>query len=257
MRDGMRIGRVSTEVANRHDILRRALVPLAAFLGVVTSGFVGFMALGEVGPVEAAFWLIDPTSIELHFANHPETGDEALTKLFAVAVSALMVVTGVWIAESVLSAAFGGTFRRELKKVQIKNQIDDLEDHVVVCGYGMFGETVAGKLAERGDDVVVVEIEETDYERAIEDGHLALNADGRREEALHDAGVERARSVVAAVDNSHTNIETSIVVSQLSPDGRMVVRVGDRMHESLARRAGADEVVIPEVMTGESVTDIL
>jgi voltage-gated potassium channel len=35
----------------------------------------------------------------------------------------------------------------------------------------------------------------------------------------------------------------------------MVVRVGDEMYESLARRAGADEVVIPEVLTGESITD--
>jgi hypothetical protein len=248
---------MSTRIPEKHGFIRRALVPVAAFIGVVVAGFGGYLVLADIGPVEAAFWLIDPTSIELHFADHPDAGAEKLTKLYAVAVSSLLVVTGVWIAESVLSAAFGGTFRKEIKMMQVKNSIDGLQDHVIVCGYGMFGETIAERLAERGEEVVVVEIEEADYERALEDGHLALNADARREETLEDAGVERARSVVAAVDDSNTNVETSIVVSQLSPDSRMVVRVGDRMHESLARRAGADEVVIPEVMTGKTVTDIL
>lgn len=33
--------------------------------------------------------------------------------------------------------------------------------------------------------------------------------------------------------------------------------VGDRMYESMARRAGADVVVIPEVMSGDDVADEL
>ncbi|MDZ7687815.1 MAG: NAD(P)-binding protein [Halobacteriales archaeon] len=246
-----------TDVGKRHSVFRRAVVPVAAFLGVVVAGFSGYVVLTDIGYVEAAFWLIDPTSIELHFAEHPDEDAEKATKLYAVAVSGALVVTGVWIAESVLTAAFGGKFKDELRKMQVKKQIGELEDHVVVCGYGMFGETIAENLADRDVDVVVVEIDEADYERVLNDGHLALNADARREDALEEAGVERARSVVAAVDDSNTNVETAIVVSQLSPDCRMVVRVGDRMHESLARRAGADEVVIPEVMTGETVTDIL
>jgi voltage-gated potassium channel len=47
----------------------------------------------------------------------------------------------------------------------------------------------------------------------------------------------------------------AIVVNQISPECRLVVRVGDEMYESLARRAGADEVVIPEVVSGERVTE--
>jgi Trk K+ transport system NAD-binding subunit len=84
---------------------------------------------------------------------------------------------------------------------------------------------------------------------------LAFEGDGRTEEALRSVGVERAKSVVCAVDNSNANIEMAIVVNQVSPECRLVVRVGDEMYESLARRAGADEVVIPEVVSGERVTE--
>ena len=42
--------------------------------------------------------------------------------------------------------------------------------------------------------------------------------------------------------------------SQIAPSVRLVVRVGDETYEQLARRAGADRVVVPEVASAEQVT---
>jgi voltage-gated potassium channel len=121
----------------------------------------------------------------------------------------------------------------------------------------MFGRTVADSLEDRRD-VVVVETDEAQYERALDrEGVLAVNADARREETLTAAGVRRADTVVAAIDDSNANIQIAIAASQLAPGVRLVVRVGDEMYESLARRAGADEVIIPEVVSGRQVTESL
>jgi len=239
----------------RNTLLRRAAYPVAAFVGVVVSGVVGFAALADIGPVDALFWVVDPTSIELHFREHGTEAAERAAKALSILTRALLVLTGAWIAESVLSAAFGGLIGRELKTVQIKKEIGKLEDHVIVCGYGMFGRTVADRLRERDKPVVVIEYDSDEYERTLKDDHLVINGDARQEGVLKEAGVERARSVIGAVDDSNVNIQTAVVVSQISPECRMVVRVGDEMYESLARRAGADEVVIPEVLTGEKITD--
>jgi voltage-gated potassium channel len=140
--------------------------------------------------------------------------------------------------------------------MQNDRTIDQLDDHVVICGYGMFGRTVADSLAD-GRDVVVVESEEGQYDRALDRGVLAVNADARREETLTEAGVRRAETVVAAIDDSNVNIQIAIAASQLAPEVTLVVRVGDEMYESLARRAGADEVVIPEVVSGKQVIESL
>ena len=56
------------------------------------------------------------------------------------------------------------------------------------------------------------------------------------------------------MDSSNTNVEIAITASQLAPDVFVVVRVGDQMYEQLARRAGADAVIIPEVVSGQQVT---
>jgi voltage-gated potassium channel len=236
-------------------VLGRALRPLSAFVGVVVVGIAGFAALGDVGLVEATFWMVDITSVELHFRSHD--GPERATKTFAVLVKVALVLSTLWTAETVLTAAFGGQIQEELKRVQDRRSIEDVEDHVIICGYGMFGRTVAQRLRDAGREVVVVERDDTEFAAVERDDFLGVQGDARQEDRLQRAGVERAAALVAAIDDSNTNIQTAIVASQLAPDLRVVVRVGDEMYESLARRAGADEVVIPEVASGQQVGDLL
>jgi voltage-gated potassium channel len=239
----------------QRPLLRRALRPLGAFLIVVVVAVGGFSLLGRVGLVEAAFWLIDTTSIELHFATHE--GPEMLTKAYAIFVRVALVVTGLWLGETVLTAAFDGQLQGEFRRMQQERKLADLADHVVVCGYGMFGRTVAGRLATTSRDVVIVEFDTSEAARAERDGHLVVTGDARRESVLQEAAVERASAVVTAIDDSNANIQIAMLTRQLAPSARVVVRIGEEVYEALARRAGADEVVIPEVASAERVVDTL
>lgn len=243
------------DALRRRPFLGRLARPVGAFAAVVTAGVGGFSALGGVGLVDAAFWLLDPTSIELHFSDHE--GPATLVKGYAIAVLSALVVAGLWIGETVFAAAFGGQLTRELRHMRVERAIEDLDEHVVVCGYGTFGKVICRRLRDRDRDVVVVEHAEEQHERAVEDGVLAVRGDARREGPLSDAGVERARTVVGAVDDSDVNIQVAISTRQLAPDAELIVRAGDEVTASLARRAGADEVVIPEVVSGERVTETL
>ncbi len=243
-----------TRLSNR-PLLRRALRPISALVALVVGTVGGFMLLAGVGVVEAAYWIISPANVGIHFDE--QTGPETATKGLAVVSRFLLVVVGLWLGQTVVSALFGGQLTEELKRVQQERAIDDLTDHVVICGYGMFGETVASHLANEQQDVVVVEEDERTVMRAEKDGHLVVDGDARREATLERANVGEAGTVVAAVDNSNINIQTCIVATQLCPDAELVVRVGDHMYESTAKRAGADAVVIPEIMSGDDVATVL
>jgi voltage-gated potassium channel len=235
-------------------ILRRTVRPILAFVAVAVGGILGYVLLADIGPVDATFWLVDPTSVELHFRDH--AGPEQATKAFAVVVRAGLILSSLWIGETALSAAFGGQITEELRQMQTERTIEDLEDHVVICGYGIFGRTVASRLRADGHEVVVIELDRAEYDRIGEET-LAIQGDARREDVLERANVASAAGLVAAIDDSNANIQIAITASQLSPDLRVIVRVGDEMYESVARRAGADEVVIPEVLSGESVGEWL
>jgi voltage-gated potassium channel len=239
----------------QRPLLRRALRPLGAFFIVVVVALGGFSLLGRVSTVEAAFWLIDTTSIELHFATHE--GPEMLTKAFAILVRAALVVSGLWLGETVLTAMFNGQLQGEFRRMQQERKLADLVDHVVVCGYGMFGRTVATRLTTAGRDVVIVEFETSEAARAERDGHFVVTGDARRESVLQETAVERASAVVTAIDDSNANIQIAMLTRQLAPSARIIVRIGEEVYEALARRAGADEVIIPEVASAERVVDTL
>jgi len=233
-------------------LLRHLLRPVGSFVAVVVVGVAGFSTLGGVGIVNAAFWLLDPTSIELHFQTHD--GPARLVKAYAIVVLSGLVVAGIWIGETVLSATFSGQIQQELRQMNVERTIDGLDGHVVVCGYGTFGKTVCESF---DDDVVVIDQQETQYNRAIEDGYLAVAGDARREETLTAAGVERAQTVIGAIDDANINIQITITGSQINPDTHVVVRAGDEVQESIALRAGADKVIIPEVVSGQQVSTLL
>jgi len=249
---------VSRDVVERivdRPLLRRVLVPATAFVVTAVGGVVAFVSLADIGVVEAAFWLLDPTSLELHFVEHPD-GPARLTKAVALVVFSGLVVSSIWAGETVVTAAFGGQIGTELRRIRMKRQIETLEDHVVVCGFGMFGRTITQRLAEAGRDVVVVESNAEELER-LPDEVPSLVGDARMEETLREAGVEQASVLVAAIDDSNVNIQITIVADGLGPECRIVTRIGEEMYEGTARRAGADEVIIPEVTSGTEVSELL
>lgn len=248
------VGRLLRAVARR-SLLRRLVRPVLAFAVVVLTGVTGFTLLSGVGIVEAAFWLIDPTSIELFYQHHD--GPVTVVKAFAIVITTSLVVSGLWIGETVFSAVFGGRLMEEVTRMQTKKNVDELENHVIVCGYGTFGKTIADRLAESGTPVVVVEEDDTQFQRAIDDGLLTIQGDARHEDTLTEAGVQRADTVVGAIDDTNANVKIAVTASQLSPMVHVVVRAGDQMDEAVARRVGADEVIVPEVVSGEQVFETL
>jgi voltage-gated potassium channel len=68
--------------------------------------------------------------------------------------------------------------------------------------------------------------------------------------ALRDAGIERARAVVACVDSDAENIFIALTARELRPDIAVVARASQEESESKLRRAGADRVVSPYKTSG-------
>jgi voltage-gated potassium channel len=239
-------------VANRW-LLRRVARPVLTLVAVAIAGIAGFVHLGSVALVDAAFWMLDPASIELHYQS--ATGPVDRVKAFAIVVRVALVGALLWTGETALTAAFGGQIQEELRRVRNQRERASVNGHTIICGYGMFGRTVAERAGERGREVVVVEHDAAQYERVLDADLLGVEGDARHESVLKEAGIERAETLVAAIDDSNVNIQIALLATQLAPELTVIVRVGDETYESVARHAGADDVIIPEVAGGERVLE--
>ncbi len=79
------------------------------------------------------------------------------------------------------------------------NEISQLRNQVIVCGYGQTGFHVSIELMRVGRPTVVIDSSEDAVAAEIEDGHLAIRGDAGDDELLRMAGIERASGLVDAV----------------------------------------------------------
>lgn len=250
----MKLSNILTQVTDR-PVLREFVRPIIVFLIFLLMAASGFSTLDGVGFIDGLFWVIDPGGITQYFRTNE--GPETRVKAFAIFTLVMLVLTGLWMVETGLSAVFGGQIHTEIRDMKIKQHIDELSDHVIVCGYGTFGRTIVSQLRATGQDVVIIERDESHYDRIITNDLLAINGDARHKDVLTQAGVSRAATIVGAIDDAKTNIQIAVVASESNPTTQLVVRVGNEMDKTLAKRVGIDEVVIPEVVSGKEASNMI
>lgn len=106
--------------------------------------------------------------------------------------------------------------------------IADLEDTVLVLGFGRFSQIVCQTLLLRGINVAVIDRNIENIRAAAKFGFKVYYGDGIRLDVLHAAGIEKAKCVVIGINDTH-RIEA--IVSQLKeayPELPILTRTYDR-----------------------------
>jgi voltage-gated potassium channel len=124
-----------------------------------------------------------------------------------------------------------------------------MSDHVIVCGFGRVGRNLAQYVSNAGDDVVVIE---NDPERAMAAdaaGHV-VRGDATSDEVLLEAGIDRARVLVTALNTDADNLFVTLTARSLREDLFIVARARVESSEAKLTQAGADRVVNPQGIGG-------
>ncbi len=122
----------------------------------------------------------------------------------------------------------------------------NMDDHVVVIGYGTKGRSAVDTLLNNGVDkerIVVVDPSSTALGEAHEDGLAVITGDATRREVLRRAGVATARQVIITTDRDDSTVLATLNVRQLNPDTYVVAAVRESDNVQLVRQSGADSVV--------------
>jgi trk system potassium uptake protein TrkA len=122
----------------------------------------------------------------------------------------------------------------------------------IVIGLGQFGRSVALVLAERGVEVLAIDVDEERVQSVAEHVAEAMCFDATDAEALQSTSpAERDVCVCAIGDEAR---EASIICTALLCEAgakRVIARANDEVHARILRLIGAGEVVNPEQAFGE------
>lgn len=127
-------------------------------------------------------------------------------------------------------------------------------DHVLICTYTPRGEELIEVLEWSDTDYVVVEPDRAVATRLHESNYPVVHGDPESIETLENAGIGRARAVVADADDE-VNASIVLAAREASADVTVLSLVSDPALAAYHRYAGADRVFSPRRLLGERLVD--
>jgi Trk K+ transport system NAD-binding subunit len=130
----------------------------------------------------------------------------------------------------------------------------DLSDHVVLCGFSGRGEAFIEELSAWDADYVVVEADRDRATTLHDAGYRVVHGDPESADDLVAACAPGAKAVVADVDDE-TNASIALTCQEVAPAATVVAFAEDPDNAEYVRYAGADEVLTPRHLLGQSLAE--
>ena len=217
-----------------------ALALLAAVLVVGTLGYLGF----GFGFVDAMYQTVTTVAtVGFREVQPLSTGG----KFFTMALILVGVSSTLYAFSVLIETLIEGRLLDSLGRRRMGRTISSMQDHVIICGWGRVGRSVASEVNDAGRALVVVE---NDPERLAECPYPSVIGDATVDAVLTAAGIEQASSLIAAVDIDAANSFIILSARAIRPDLFIVARARGLDSEEKLRRAGADRVVNPQHIGG-------
>jgi voltage-gated potassium channel len=237
------------------DLSTTQLAATAALLGTMVYGTAGTYRLSEdfnnVETILDAVYYTIVTASTVGYGDAIPTTQQA--RLFSISVLILGVASFTLALGSLLGPAIEARFAQALGTMT-ERQLELLEDHVIVLGYGDLTEPIIDELDGTVPFVVITPDQEAAAELNARD-IAVLSADPSDEAPLQRASIEDARAVVAATNNDANDALAILTAKSLNADIRVVAGATDRENVEKLRRAGADTVISPAVIGGHLLVE--
>ncbi len=152
----------------------------------------------------------------------------------------------------VLDLTASGYFR-QMRELRFRRIMRRMHDHVIICGYGRIGQEIAEQLLHENVPTLVLEIDPVSKSIAEERGLIALEGDATLDETLLQAGLQRCRSLIAALPNDAANLYVILSAKGLTKGCRLIARADTAEASAKLKLAGANVVVSPYVTAGRTI----
>ena len=227
--------------------MRPMIVGLSAVAIIFVAGTAAYMLVEGWSLFDSMFMMIITLSTVGYDEVHPlsKSGEVISALVILFGVGAFFYLTGA-IVQLVMENHLQNLFGRHF----MQRSIDNMQGHVIVCGFGRIGSVVAREIMDEGRDVAVVErtpqlIEELKLQNIP---HVA--GDAIKDEILEAAGLRRASSLVSTLSDDAANVYVTLTARQLNPDIYIVARSDSPDHSQRLTRAGANLVLFPHFYGG-------
>ncbi|MDX1639411.1 MAG: potassium channel protein [Balneolaceae bacterium] len=170
----------------------------------------------------------------------------------------VVFVMGIGVISYIASQTTQLIFESEIfRKRAMKKQLDKMENHYIICGYGRIGHRIAQVLKQADIPVVVVENRDSSIERIKEDRLLYVEGDAQEESVLIEAGIQRAKGLICTLSRDQDNVFVTLIARELNEQIFILVRTNQRANTKKILRSGANKVISPYEVGADRMANVI
>jgi voltage-gated potassium channel len=151
-----------------------------------------------------------------------------------------------------------GEYKGFLEKNKLKNKLKNMENHVIVCGYGRVGKQTTEMLILHQENVLVIDNDQRHKEGFHEESNLIfLKANATNDQSLIDAGIIKAKALISALPEDTDNLFVVLTARALNPNLKIIARAELDSSVKKLKIAGANNVIMPDKLGGSQMAQLV
>lgn len=234
-------------------VLKKPFIPVLVLLSTVIIGTIGYYLLWMDDYNPTLFDAFYMTFITITTIGYGEIFPLDIGgRIFTVAIALVGISSLFFMFTIVMENLFILQLNNYGRKKKMLKTVENLNDHIILIGYGRVGQLAALELLKNHEQFVVIDddFKEDDIINQKE-SLLKIKGDATHDEILMKAGITRAKGMIIATGNAATNVFVVLSAKVLNPNLIIVARCDE--HESIEKllRAGANQIVNPFFIGGQ------
>ncbi|GAT62904.1 potassium channel family protein [Paludibacter jiangxiensis] len=227
----------------RSQIWRQFLVPISALILILIVGILGYIFIEGYTPLNALYMMVI-TFATIGYGEPQPLSAEG--RIFTILLIISGFTAGFYAIGKLSSFLLEGELAKLLKIKRMNTALENMKSHYIVCGYGKTGKRVTEDLLRTGKKVVLIESnpERNEKLKDFYDKNLVhIIGDATNDEILIQAGIERAKILIAVLTSDAENLFVTLSAKDLNKDIKVITRVEDASSAAKFRKAGTDFII--------------
>ncbi|WP_109434852.1 MULTISPECIES: potassium channel family protein [Aquimarina] len=233
---------------------RKVYIALILLIIVISIGVIGFKFFSDYSWTDALYMTVITMSTVGFSEVHPLDENAKLFTIFLIATSVSIFAYSVSvITEYIVS-------KNDPKRVQYRKtqkMIHQLENHIIIIGYGRNGKQAAVKLLAYNKPFIIIEKDNDVIERYQSDQLLFLKGNATEDDVLIEAGIKNADCLICTLPEDADNLFIVLSARQINKELKIISRASQDTSYKKIRLAGADNVIMPDRIGGDHMASLV
>jgi voltage-gated potassium channel len=180
-------------------------------------------------------------------------------KAFNIVFIITSFITFTYVLARITQSIASGELTYYFNKKRLMQELEKMQDHVIICGFGRNGQQAAKTLkAHKLNFVVIEKNEEAMKHHKHDDPSLVyLAGDATEDDMLIRGGIAKAQSVLVTLPEDADNVFIVLSARSLNPDIHIVSRASSQSATAKLYKAGADNVIMPDMIGGTHMATLV